>query len=538
MPLNDGINSHQDKVLKWHLDFFNQPDVIPLLSRIKHGIEKEGLRTDLYGNLALTPHPKLFGEPLTNQWLTTDFSESLLEFITPVSESIDESLDYLFDCHTLAYQILKNEIIWPNSMPSRLPSDAQIPIAKYGNSNIAKMKTVYRRGLALRYGRAMQTIAGIHYNFSLPETLWRKLFEKSKYFGQTKIKLLQDYIDKRYFDLIRNFRRNYWLLIYLFGASPCVDKSFIQDRLNDLEKLNDKDLYKANATSLRMGDLGYQSKVQQSLSISYNSLEDYISSLSNALKKSYEPYEKFQKKENGLYQQLSSSILQIENEFYSPIRPKQVIRLGETPLNALRYRGVEYIEIRCLDLNPFNPIGIDKKTIKFLDAFLLYCLCDNSEMSNDYETEIISKNQSEIVNHGRKRDLLIQTSSGTQSIKEKSIEIFDKLEMIAKQLDKTHGSNDYLDSIKEQKLKIKYSKLTASSKLLIQMEKENLSFIDLNLKLAEQHANLFKHHKVDKFKHQNLLNLIKQSIRIHKDFEQKNEINFDQYLFEYFKEKK
>ena len=538
MPLNDGINSHQDKVLKWHLDFFNQPDVIPLLSRIKHGIEKEGLRTDLYGNLALTPHPKLFGEPLTNQWLTTDFSESLLEFITPVSESIDESLDYLFDCHTLAYQILKDEIIWPNSMPSRLPSDAQIPIAKYGNSNIAKMKTVYRRGLALRYGRAMQTIAGIHYNFSLPETLWRKLFEKSKYFGQTKIKLLQDYIDKRYFDLIRNFRRNYWLLIYLFGASPCVDKSFIQDRLNDLEKLNDKDLYKANATSLRMGDLGYQSKVQQSLSISYNSLDDYISSLSKALKKSYEPYEKFQKKENGLYQQLSSSILQIENEFYSPIRPKQVIRLGETPLNALRYRGVEYIEIRCLDLDPFNPIGIDKKTIKFLDAFLLYCLCDDSEMSNDYETEIISKNQSEIVNHGRKRDLLIQTSSGTQSIKEKSIEIFDKLEMIAKQLDKTHGSNDYLDSIKEQKLKIKYSKLTASSKLLIQMEKENLSFIDLNLKLAEQHANLFKHHKVDKLKHQNLLNLIKQSIRIHKDFEQKNEINFDQYLFEYFKEKK
>ena len=538
MPLNDGINSHQDKVLKWHLDFFNQPDVIPLLSRIKHGIEKEGLRTDLYGNLALTPHPKLFGEPLTNQWLTTDFSESLLEFITPVSESIDESLDYLFDCHTLAYQILKDEIIWPNSMPSRLPSDAQIPIAKYGNSNIAKMKTVYRRGLALRYGRAMQTIAGIHYNFSLPETLWRKLFEKSKYFGQTKIKLLQDYIDKRYFDLIRNFRRNYWLLIYLFGASPCVDKSFIQDRLNDLEKLNDKDLYKANATSLRMGDLGYQSKVQQSLSISYNSLDDYISSLSNALKKSYEPYEKFQKKENGLYQQLSSSILQIENEFYSPIRPKQVIRLGETPLNALRYRGVEYIEIRCLDLDPFNPIGIDKKTIKFLDAFLLYCLCDDSEMSNDYETEIISKNQSEIVNDGRKRDLLIQSSSGTQSIKEKSIEIFDKLEMIAKQLDKTHGSNDYLDSIKEQKLKIKYSKLTASSKLLIQMEKENLSFIDLNLKLAEQHANLFKHHKVDKLKHQNLLNLIKQSIRIHKDFEQKNEINFDQYLFEYFKEKK
>lgn len=538
MPLKDEINSHQDKVLKWHLDFFNQPDVIPLLSRIKHGIEKEGLRTDLYGNLALTPHPKLFGEPLTNQWLTTDFSESLLEFITPVSESIDESLDYLFDCHTLAYQILKDEIIWPNSMPSRLPSDAQIPIAKYGNSNIAKMKTVYRRGLALRYGRAMQTIAGIHYNFSLPETLWRKLFEKSKYFGQTKTKLLQDYIDKRYFDLIRNFRRNYWLLIYLFGASPCVDKSFIQDRLNDLEKLNDKDLYKANATSLRMGDLGYQSKVQQSLSISYNSLEDYISSLSNALKKSYEPYEKFQKKENGLYQQLSSSILQIENEFYSPIRPKQVIRLGETPLNALRYRGVEYIEIRCLDLNPFNPIGIDKKTIKFLDTFLLYCLCDDSEMSNDYETEIISKNQSEIVNHGRKRDLLIQTSGGTQSIKEKSIEIFDKLEMIAEQLDKTHGSNDYLDSIKEQKLKIKYSKLTASSKLLIQMEKENLSFIDLNLKLAEQHANLFKHHKVDKLKHQNLLNLIKQSIRIHKDFEQKNEINFDHYLFKYFKEKK
>ena len=537
MPLNDEIIGHQNKVLKWHLDLFNQPDVTPLLSRIKHGIEKEGLRADLSGNLALTPHPELLGKPLTNQWLTTDFSESLLEFITPVSESIDESLDYLFDCHSYAHQILKDEIIWPNSMPSKLPDDIHIPIAQYGNSNIAKMKTVYRRGLAHRYGRAMQTIAGIHYNFSLPETLWRKIFEKAKYFGQSQNKILQDYINERYFGLIRNFRRNYWLLIYLFGASPCVDKSFIQGRENNLEKLKKDDLYKPNATSLRMGDLGYQSKVQQSLSICYNSLGSYISSLSDALKKPYKPYEKFQEKEYNLHQQLSPSILQIENEFYSPIRPKQVIRSGETPLNALKHRGVEYIEIRCLDIDPFNSIGIDEKTIKFLDAFLLYCLCDNSELTDDKESQIISKNQSEIVNSGRGDNIEIIDKNSHKCIKEKSLEIFSQIEIIAKQLDKTHGSSQYLESVKEQKLKLEYSELTVSSKILSCMEKDNLSFIDFNLKLAHQHANLFKNYRIDDSRYEDLENLIEQSLKNYKIFEQKNEISFDQFLSQYFKAK-
>lgn len=537
MPLNDEIIGHQNKELEWHLDLFNQPDVIPLLSRIKHGIEKEGLRTDIFGNLALTPHPKYFGEPLTNQWLTTDFSEALLEFITPVSESIDDSLDYLFDCHAFAYKILKEEVIWPNSMPSRLPKETSIPIAKYGNSNIAKMKTVYRRGLAHRYGRAMQTVAGIHYNFSLPETLWRKLFEKAKYLGQSQDKILQDYIDKRYFDLIRNFRRNYWFLIYLFGASPCVDKSFIHGRENDLEKLNKNDLYKPNATSLRMGDLGYQSKVQQTLSICYNSLESYISSLSDALKKTYKPYEKFQEKRGNLHQQLSPSILQIENEFYSPIRPKQVIRSGETPLNALKHRGVEYIEIRCLDIDPFNCIGIDKKTIKFLDAFLLYCLCDNSEPTDDQESEIISKNQSAIVNSGRRSNIKIIDDTNSQYIKEKSNEIFKKIEMIANQLDKTYGSSGYLASVKEQKMKIEYPELIVSSKILSSMENEQTSFIDLNLKLAKQHANLFKKYKIDKSRYEDLENLINLSLKKYEIFEKKNEINFDQFLSNYFRVK-
>lgn len=524
------------KVFEANLALLAQNDSCALLRRIQRGIEKEGLRTDSKGHLSLTPHPPALGSALTNTWLTTDFSESLLEFITPVFESIEETLDYLNDIHALAYQQLKNEIIWGASMPCILPADDKIPLAQYGTSNIATMKTVYRHGLGLRYGRAMQTVAGIHYNFSLPEAFWRRAFEQAKCSATTHHTHLQHYIDERYFDLIRNFRRNYWLLIYLFGAAPCVDKSFVQGRENTLDELNNHDLYLPTATSLRMGDLGYQSSAQQSLFVCYNTLENYIETLSNALRTPYADYEVMGVKNNDHYQQLSTSLLQIENEFYSPIRPKRVAQTGETPLKALKERGIEYIEVRCMDINPLLPTGIDAETIRFIDAFLLHCLLDDSPQCDEEEFHLISQNQARIVLQGRDPNLHIFCGSTEVPIRDCANKIIHRIEQVSQQLDSAHQTSAYSESIAMQRAKVADASLTPAAKILAAMQAANESHTEFNLRLSKAHAERHKQHEVEANQHRNLSTIAEQSLANQYDIEQQDSMNFDAFLAHYFEQ--
>ena len=519
-----------------NLALISQEDTRPLLCRIQRGIEKEGLRTNNKGHLALTPHPAALGSALTNTWLTTDFSESLLEFITPVFESVDETLGYLNDIHALAYQQLNDEIIWGASMPCILPADNDIPLAQYGTSNIATMKTVYRNGLGLRYGRAMQTVAGIHYNFSLPEAFWRRSFEQEKCQGTTQHSHLQHYIDERYFDLIRNFRRNYWLLIYLFGAAPCVDESFVQGRENTLDTLNTNDLFQPMATSLRMGDLGYQSSAQQSLFVCYNTLENYIETLSCALSTPYANYETLGVKSNNEYQQLSSSLLQIENEFYSAIRPKRVAQSGETPLRALKERGIEYIEVRCLDINPFLATGIDAETIHFLDAFLLHCLLDDSPQCDQEEFHLISKNQARIVHHGRDPNIHVFCGKNEVPMRDCANNLIGNIEKISQQLDTAHQTTCYTESINVQRKKVSDSSLTPAAKVLATMQENNESHIDFALRMSKAHAQQHKSHIVEPQQQQNLLTITEQSIASQQEIEQQDSINFDDFLAHYFEQ--
>ena len=519
-----------------NLALISQEDTRPLLCRIQRGIEKEGLRTNNQGHLALTPHPTALGSALTNTWLTTDFSESLLEFITPVFESVDETLGYLNDIHALAYQQLHDEIIWGASMPCILPADNDIPLAQYGTSNIATMKTVYRNGLGLRYGRAMQTVAGIHYNFSLPEAFWRRSFEQEKCQGTTQHSHLQHYIDERYFDLIRNFRRNYWLLIYLFGAAPCVDESFVQCRENTLDTLNTNDLFQPMATSLRMGDLGYQSSAQQSLFVCYNTLENYIETLSCALSTPYANYETLGVKSNNEYQQLSSSLLQIENEFYSAIRPKRVAQSGETPLRALKERGIEYIEVRCLDINPFLATGIDAETIHFLDAFLLHCLLDDSPQCDQEEFHLISKNQARIVHHGRDPNIHVFCGKNEVPMRDCANNLIGNIEKISQQLDTAHQTTCYTESINVQRKKVSDSSLTPAAKVLATMQENNESHIDFALRMSKAHAQQHKSHIVEPQQQQNLLTIAEQSIASQQEIEQQDSINFDDFLAHYFEQ--
>jgi glutamate--cysteine ligase len=384
------------------------------LQGIRRGIEKESLRTDASGALAQTPHPSALGSALTHPHITTDFSESQLELVTGAHARVEDCLDELATIHQFVVRQLGAERMWAASMPCALPADeAMIPIGQYGRSNVAQAKTVYRHGLALRYGRRMQTISGIHYNWSLPG------LSNADYFG-----------------LIRNFRRHSFLLLLLFGASPAVDRSFVAGRAHTLQPLGADSFCLPDATSLRMGRLGYQSDAQAELCVSYNCLDTYAASLQGALTRSYPAYEALGlRNPDGSYRQLGTSLLQIENEFYGTIRPKRVIQSGERPLHALRERGVEYVEVRCMDLNPFIATGIDAATARFLDIFLLHCLLTDSPPDSPAEIAELGANQQIAATRGRAPDAQLQRAGRPVALRDWAAELLDACAPIAATLD-------------------------------------------------------------------------------------------------------
>lgn len=403
----------------------------PWLRGLRRGIEKESLRTRRDGFLALTPHPAELGSALAHPHITTDFSEAQLELITGVHASATACLDELIELHQFVYRHIGDEILWGASMPCGLPEDDGIPLAHYGNSNVGRAKTVYRQGLSHRYGRRMQTISGIHYNFSLPDAAWAALQRVDEVPGTDR-----DYRDARYFGLIRNFRRHSWLLLYLFGASPAICGSFLDGHEHGLEWLGPGTLGLPHATSLRMGPLGYQSDAQASLAVSFNCLESYAASLSKALSEPWPAYEAIGVDDgNGGYHQLATTLLQIENEFYGTIRPKRSIRPGERPLRALAERGVEYVEVRCLDIDPFETVGIGAQTMHFLDVFLLHCLLADSAPDTPQQIGAISRNQYRVAQHGREPGLLLDENGHQRSLREWGESLLEACEPIAAALD-------------------------------------------------------------------------------------------------------
>ncbi len=398
------------------------------LAGMLRGVEKESLRTHPDGKLALTPHPQELGSPLTHPNITTDFSESQLELVTGVHGSAEACLDELVRIHQEVYRVLArcgDEMLWVASMPCGLPTDETIPLGRYGNSNVGRAKSVYRMGLGHRYGRRMQMISGIHYNWSLPG------LDNAGYFG-----------------LIRNFRRNAFLLLYLFGASPSVCSSFVDGRQHRLEVLAGKTMYRPHATSLRMGRLGYQSDAQSSLAVSYNGLEGYAASLHEALTKPYPPYEAIGLRNlGGDYNQLDTSLLQIENEFYGTIRPKRVIAAGERPLHALRERGVQYVEVRLMDLNPFLDVGIDAETMRFLDLFLLHALLSDSPPDTPEEIAALKHNQHLTAERGREPGLRLERNGAEVLLVDWAAEVMAELAPVARHLDAIKGGTRYAEAL-------------------------------------------------------------------------------------------
>ncbi len=427
-------------------------DALPreALRGLRRGIEKESLRVRPDGTLATTRHPVLLGSTLTHPFITTDFSESQLELITGVHVSAGSCLKELTEIHQFVYRAIGNEVLWCASMPCSLPADDAIPIGRYGSSNVGRAKTVYRTGLAHRYGRRMQMISGIHYNFSLPDTA----------------------SNDAYFGLIRNFRRHSWLLLYLFGASPAVCSTFVAGRAHELERLSEDTLHLPYATSLRMGKLGYQSDAQSSLAVSYNDLQNYAASLHEALTTPYPPYEAIGIREGNDYRQLATSLLQIENEFYGTIRPKRVIRPAERPLHALRERGVEYVEARLMDLDPFCPSGITEGTIRLLDEFLLHCLLRDSPPDTPQELAANVRNQQRVAAHGREPGLRLTNGSHEVAFAEWGGPVLAECEPIATAVDAANETTAHREALAAAVAALHDPAMTPSARVLRTMERD------------------------------------------------------------------
>jgi glutamate--cysteine ligase len=520
--------------LSERLGLLRDPALAPLLTDCRHGIEKESLRVTAEGVLVHSAHPVGLGSALTHPTITTDYSEALIELITPVSRSIDELFGNLDEVHRFTYSQLDEERLWNQSMPCRLPAtDNEIPIAWYGTSNVGTLKHVYRRGLAVRYGKAMQCIAGVHYNFSLPPALWALLREREQ-----DPRSEQDYQSERYFALIRNFRRYAWLLMYLFGASPAVCGSFLQGRDHRLQTLGEKSLYLPYATSLRMSDLGYNNNAQSGLNICYNSLDNYIASMLDAISLPYAPYAKLGTHDaQGEWQQLNTNLLQIENEFYSPIRPKRVAQSGEKPVHALAERGVEYIEVRCLDIDPFAPLGVDPATAHFMDSFLLFCALQDSPQLADAECQATSDNFNLTVKRGREPGLQLQDNGQARSLVEWGDALLNSIAACAEVLDSAHDSQRFTASIAEQRDKLADASRTPSARVLAAIREQGDSFFRFALAQSEEHNRYFRARPLAPDVQARCEATAAESLAEQKTIEASDSIDFDTYVDRYLSQR-
>lgn len=492
------------------------------------GLEKEGLRVSEDGGIAQTPHPKSLGCTLTHPNITTDFSESLVELVTPPVHSADEMLAFLSKTQQYLYHHLpKDQNFWPTSMPCVIRGETYIPIAQYGKSNQGMMKTIYRRGLANRYGSVMQIIAGIHFNYSFAQN-----FLKQYHLLTASSETFREFNDQSYMALTRNVMRYSWLIYYLFGASSAVCKSFLKDyHQHSLVEFNDTTLYEPYATSLRMGDIGYQNLREDEVGVkaNYNSLWHYIHSLQSGIQTPCSAYEKIGLKKQGQYQQLNTSILQIENEYYGSVRPKPDFILDKKPLDALCENGVAYVELRSLDINPNLPLGIDKTQVLFLESFLLFCLLEHSPVISSREQVECDANDQLVAHRGREPELTLMHKGESILLQNFGKGLMDKIYLCAELL-----GQEYQVAVSIISKRIEHAELIPSATILSEMEKHHQGFFDHTNYWAQQHRKMFLAKEIDVAHFKYLDQQAEKSCQQQLDIEQADNVSFNQYLANYF----
>ncbi|CAQ85297.1 MULTISPECIES: glutamate--cysteine ligase [Photorhabdus] len=496
-----------------------------ILKGIRRGVERETLRVTPDGHLAVTKHPAALGVALTHKWITTDFAESLLEFITPVDSDVKNTISFLRDIHRHTARMLDKEKMWPLSMPCFIDAEENITLAQYGTSNIGRYKTLYREGLKNRYGALMQTISGVHYNFSLPIEFWQA------WAGVEDAESGKDKISDGYFRLIRNYYRFGWVIPYLFGASPAICSSFLRGRQTSLpfEQIEEGTCYLPYATSLRMSNLGYTNKSQSDLNITFNNLRTYVAELKKAIHKPSEEFAKLGVKQGNKHIQLNTNVLQIENELYAPIRPKRVTKENESPSDALLRGGVEYIEVRSLDINPFTAIGVDETQIRFLDLFLIWCvLAEAPEMSSD-ELDCCRKNWDRVILEGRKPGQVIGLGCGNveEPLTKVGKKLFNDLKRVAVILDSCSGSQ-YRKVCEGLIAMFDDSSLTLSARVLEKMKTQGIG--SFGLELADEYHQQLINEEYEVISDEQFAIERRASVERQDALEREDTISFDEYL--------
>ena len=512
------------------LEQLSAPERIGAVRGIRRGLERESLRITPEGRLSQRPHPRVLGAALTHPNITTDYSESLMEFITPASDSMETLLSQLADIHRYTAQHLCDERLWPLSMPCFIGGEETIRLAQYGSSNLGRMKTLYRQGLHHRYGSLMQVISGVHFNFSMPDSFWSEWQELQGVRCQCK-----RFISDGYMALIRNVYRYGWLIPYLFGASPAICSSFLQGRQTGLpfEKLGRGTLYLPYATSLRLSHLGYTNKAQAGLGINHDNLDSYLISVRRALRTRSEEFTALGIKVDGEYRQLNDNILQLENELYAPIRPKRTPRAGERTLSALEHRGIEYIELRTLDINPFSPLGVDIQQLRFLDLFLVWCLLKPSPLLGEEEIQRNRQNLTRVVLEGRKPGLQLLTQHGERSLREWGEQLFEELNQVAQLLDRTYGRVQYQITLQAEREKLLDPDKTLSARLLDHLLRYDIDNGAFGRELAEKYRQQLRSEQLTfwdgaYFADEAHASLVKQA-----ELEATDHLSFDEFLASY-----
>lgn len=496
------------------------------------GVEKESLRVKQDGSISQKDHPQALGSALTHPYITTDYSEALTEFITPPFNRIRETLDFLRDTQQFVYQHLDNEHLWATSMPCVVHGETSIRIAEYGTSNTGMMKHIYRRGLGHRYGKVMQVIAGVHFNYSFPPEFW-PLYSQLE--GNRLP--LQDFISESYMGLIRNLQRFGWLVPYLFGASPAICKSFLKDgSSSSLKEFDETTYYEPYATSLRMGDIGYQNNKENEHGIkaNYNSLAAYIDSLACAIETPCPMHEKIGIVVDGEYRQLNANILQIENEYYSSIRPKQLLNGYEKPTLALKRRGIAYIELRSLDVNAFDPLGINEQQLHFLESFLFFCLLHDSPEITEKERKEIDDNGLLVAHQGRDPALKLGRTNKPILLSDWAGELCKEMRGVSELLDQSTSGTPYCNALAEQQKKIKDPEHTPSARMLREMRDRNEGFHYFGSRMSDIHQHFFNNLPLSADKQQFFTELATKSLDDQRAREASDNMSFAEHLERYF----
>lgn len=500
-----------------------------LMRRGLVGLERESLRVAPAGTLARTAHPAGLGSALTHPYITTDFSEALLELVTPPFEDREALLGFLQDAHVFTYRHLQDEHLWSASMPCLLEGEAEIPLAYYGTSNAGRMKTLYRKGLGYRYGRTMQTIAGVHFNYSLAEAFWPLFQQIEEDRGD-----LCGFISETYLRLIRNLQRYGWLVAYLFGASPVVSETFLAGHSTDMLSFGPATYGYPDATSLRLGDIGYQNRLEEGrgLKANYDSLDAYVRSLTWAIETPCPQYETIGVKVDGDYRQLNANVLQIENEYYSTVRPKQIVQGFEQPTVALRRRGVGYVEVRSLDVDPFAPLGVSLEQLSFMEGFVIFCLLADSPRISGSERPAIDRNQTMTAHRGRSPRLALERQREPVLLRQWADELLCAMEPVVALLD--GGGDRYRRSWSEQRDKVREPELTPSARMLAEMSARGEGFIELAVRLSGQHRVHLEACPLSEARRVFFERLTRESIERQCALEAGDTQCFDSFLADYF----